>query len=105
MANVLITGCSSGFGLLTARTFARRRHRVFATARDAEDLPITILRLDVRDRASIQSAVGAALDGGPLDVLVNNAGYALRGVVGEVDDAELLAEFDTNVFGAPQSPG
>jgi NAD(P)-dependent dehydrogenase (short-subunit alcohol dehydrogenase family) len=111
MSNVLISGCSSGFGLLTARTFARRGHRVFATvrdparagdlaaARDAEDLPISILPLDVRDRASIQAAVGAALDAGPLDVLVNNAGYALRGAVEEVNDEELLAELDTNVFG------
>jgi NAD(P)-dependent dehydrogenase (short-subunit alcohol dehydrogenase family) len=111
MANVLVTGCSSGFGLLTAQKFARAGHRVFATvrdltragdleaARDAGDLPITILRLDVRDAASVRSAVGAALRTGPIDVLVNNAGYALAGPVEEVDEQELLAQFDTNVFG------
>jgi NAD(P)-dependent dehydrogenase (short-subunit alcohol dehydrogenase family) len=111
MSNVLITGCSSGFGLLTAQTFARRGDQVFATVRDlstvaalreirdAEELPISILQLDVRDAASIHSAVSAALDGGPIHVLVNNAGYAFRAAVEEIDDDELLQQFDTNVFG------
>ena len=111
MSNVLITGCSSGFGLLTAQTFARRGDQVFATVRDlstagdlratrdAERLPISILQLDVRDTASVHSAVSAALDNGPIDILVNNAGYALRSAVEETDDDELLHQFDTNVFG------
>jgi NAD(P)-dependent dehydrogenase (short-subunit alcohol dehydrogenase family) len=111
MSNVLITGCSSGFGLLTAQTFARRGDQVFATVRDlstagalrevrdAEELPISILQLDVRDAASVHSAVSAALDGGPIDVLVNNAGYSFLGAVEEIDDDELLQQFDTNVFG------
>src|SRR5215204_4216117 len=111
MSSVLITGCSSGFGLLSAQTFARRGDRVFATVRDpstaaalkaaqaAEDLPISILQLDVRDSASIHSAVSTALDEGTIDVLVNNAGYAFRAAVEETDDDELLQQFDTNVFG------
>src|SRR5262245_43421728 len=111
MTSVLITGCGSGFGRLTALAFARRGHRVFATVRDparagaleaarvAEDLPVSVLQLDVRDGASVRAAVGAALDAGPLDVLVNNAGYALAGAVEDVDDDEVLAQFDTNVFG------
>jgi NAD(P)-dependent dehydrogenase (short-subunit alcohol dehydrogenase family) len=61
MSNVLITGCSSGFGLLTALCFARRADRVFATLRDVtkagelerarreEDLPLEILGLDLLD--------------------------------------------------------
>jgi NAD(P)-dependent dehydrogenase (short-subunit alcohol dehydrogenase family) len=69
MANVLITGCTSGFGLLTARTFARHGHQVFATVRDlstaaelravrdAEDRQIAILQLDVRDPTSISAAL------------------------------------------------
>ncbi len=111
MSNVLITGCSSGFGLLTTETFARKGDQVFATVRDlstagalrhlrdAEELPISILQLDVRDSSSIHSAVTAALDDGPIDVLVNNAGYAYRAAVEETDDDELLQQFDTNVFG------
>jgi NAD(P)-dependent dehydrogenase (short-subunit alcohol dehydrogenase family) len=111
MSNVLITGCSSGFGLLTAQTFARRGDQVFATVRDlstagdlravrdAENLPMSILQIDVRDTASVHSAVSAALDGGPIDILVNNAGYAFRAAIEEIDDDELLHQFDTNVFG------
>jgi NAD(P)-dependent dehydrogenase (short-subunit alcohol dehydrogenase family) len=111
MSNVLITGCSSGFGLLTAGTFARQGHQVFATVRDpgsaadlramrdADELPITILQLDVRDSACIHAAVSTALDAGPIDVLVNNAGYSLRAAVEETDDDEILQQFDTNVFG------
>lgn len=111
MSNVLITGCSSGFGLLTAKTFASRGDRVFATVRDlttvsdltavrdAEKLPISILQLDVCDAASVQSAASAALGSGPIDILVNNAGYALRAAVEETEDDELLRQFDTNVFG------
>ena len=111
MSNVLITGCSGGFGLLTARTLARRGDQIVATVRDlstagelrairnAEHLPISILQLDVRDPASVHSAVSAALDGGPIDILVNTAGYALGSAVEETDDDELLRQFDTTVFG------
>src|ERR1700694_5241947 len=111
MSSVLITGCSSGFGLLTALTFARRGDTVFATvrdlstaaalkaARDAESLPISILELDVCNTASIQPAVSAVLDAGPIDVVINNAGFALRCAIEEVDEEELLRQFDNNVFG------
>jgi NAD(P)-dependent dehydrogenase (short-subunit alcohol dehydrogenase family) len=112
MSNALITGCSSGFGLLMAERFARHGDHVIATVRDMRrcdelvalrdqaSLPITLLPLDVRDAASIQVAVAAALDAGPLDVLINNAGYALRCPVEEAGDGELQHLFDTNVFGA-----
>jgi NAD(P)-dependent dehydrogenase (short-subunit alcohol dehydrogenase family) len=112
MANVLITGCSSGFGLLTALEFARRGDRVFATMRntskadalqqaaDAEKLSITVLPLDVLDDASVAAAVKAATEAaGPIDVLVNNAGWALRSPIEEADDDEIRKQFDTNVFG------
>ncbi len=90
MANVLITGCSSGFGLLNALEFARKGDRVFATmrntgkaaeleqARAVNRLPIDILRLDLLDQASITAAVREAEKAGPIDVLVNNAGIELR---------------------------
>src|SRR5262245_32180158 len=87
MANVLITGCSSGFGLLAALRFARAGDRVVATMRTPdkapaelteptarEKLPITLGRLDVCDAASVAAAVREA---GPIDVLVNNAGIEL----------------------------
>ena len=111
MPNVLITGCSSGFGLLTALEFARRGDRVFATmrdtakageltaTRDAEKLPIEVLQLDVTDQASVDAAVGKALAQGPIDVLVNNAGFELRGAIEETEDDEVRAQFETNVLG------
>jgi NAD(P)-dependent dehydrogenase (short-subunit alcohol dehydrogenase family) len=111
MANVLITGCSSGFGLLTALGFARAGDRVFATMRNvakgdelrraatAEKLPLTIHQLDVVDPASVERAVAEALDAGPLDVLVNNAGVECRSSIEDADDEDVRRQFDTNVFG------
>jgi NAD(P)-dependent dehydrogenase (short-subunit alcohol dehydrogenase family) len=112
MPVTLVTGCSSGFGLLTAQCFARRGHRVVANARDTaragalervrddEDLPIHIEALDVLDDASVAAAVGAVVERhGGIDVLVNNAGLGVRGAVEEVPDADARLVFDTNVFG------
>ena len=109
MANVFITGCSSGFGLLTALRFARAGDPVVATMRTParapaeltgpitkERLPITITRLDVCDPASIETAVH---DAGPIDVLVNNAGIECRSSIEDADDAEVHKQFETNVFG------
>ena len=111
MANVLITGCSSGIGLLTALHFARHGDRVFATMRTlakgddlrrtaaAENLPLTVHRLDVTEPASVEAAVAEVLAAGPLDVLVNNAGIECRSSIEDADDADVHRQFDTNVFG------
>ncbi len=111
MANVLITGCSSGFGLLTALEFASKGDRVFATmrntakageltkARDAEKLSIEVLQLDLLDPASITKAVAEAEKAGPIDVLVNNAGMELRSPIDGAHEDEVRAQFETNVFG------
>jgi NAD(P)-dependent dehydrogenase (short-subunit alcohol dehydrogenase family) len=113
MASVLVTGCSSGFGKLTALLFARHGHTVFATMRDPakagpmaevaaeEGIDVRVLALDVTDTASVEAAVAEAQAavGGALDVVVNNAGVELRGPLEECGDDELLAQFDTNVFG------
>ena len=80
MKTILITGCSSGFGLETARHFLARDWQVVATMRTPRDdvLPpserLRVLALDVTDADSIRHAVEAA---GPIDVLVNNAGFGL----------------------------
>jgi NAD(P)-dependent dehydrogenase (short-subunit alcohol dehydrogenase family) len=84
--------------------------RLVATARDATTLDdlvasapdrVHAVPLDVTDPASVDAAVDSALkEFGCIDVLVNNAGYAMRGAVEEVTDAELRQQFDTNVFGA-----
>lgn len=77
MNSILITGCSSGFGLETAKYFLERGWRVIATMRTPDDSVIPpapnlqLLKLDVTDQSSIAQAITAA---GHIDVLVNNAG-------------------------------
>ncbi|VXB65119.1 SDR family oxidoreductase [Massilia sp. 9I] len=103
MPTVLITGCSSGFGLETARHFLERDWNVVATMRTprAGLLPasprLRIVPLDVTDEASVRRAVELA---GPVDVLVNNAGIGLLGVFETTPPATLRELFDTNVLGA-----
>ena len=112
MAVVVITGCSSGFGLATALAFARRRDHVWATMRnlddsgdlsaaaEAEHLAIEMLALDVTDDASVKTAVGDVLEAeGGIDVLVNNAGVAHMGAVEALGVEDARHVFETNVFG------
>lgn len=102
MQTVLITGCSSGFGLEIARHFLARDWSVVATMRtpDTAVLPpsgrLRILPLDVTDADSIRKAVEAA---GPIDVLVNNAGFGVASP-GELTPIATVREvFETNTFG------
>lgn len=102
MKSILITGCSSGFGLETAKYFLERGWRVIATMRTPNEnlVPpapnLQLLKLDVTDQRSIAQAVAAA---GDIDVLVNNAGIgwlnALEGT--PIDMARRI--FETNTFG------
>lgn len=108
--NVLITGANSGFGLLTARRFAEAGHRVHAGYRNPDkagplrDLKeggfeVTPLALDVTKPDEIAAAVATAEKAGPIDVLVNNAGFEIRGPVEALSDDLLRRQFETNVFG------
>ena len=112
MANVLITGCGGGIGLLSAAHFARQGDRVFATLRSpakarelertrrAESLPIEILTLDVLDPASVEEAVKQVEAEGGVDILINNAGIEVRSSIEDADEEKIRLQFDTNVFGA-----
>ena len=113
--SVLITGCSSGFGRLAAETLVRQGARVFATMRglprpEAEQLRILalnekldlhVIEIDVTLPEQIAAGVAEAeaINGGPIDVLVNNAGIGITSPV-EVQDLEATQRiFATNVFG------
>jgi NAD(P)-dependent dehydrogenase (short-subunit alcohol dehydrogenase family) len=102
MKTVLITGCSSGFGLATARLFLDRGWQVFATMRTPNEgvLPpaerLRVLPLDVTDAASIRACVDTA---GPVDVLVNNAGIGLLGALEGISMGQVREIFETNTFG------
>ncbi len=102
MKTVLITGCSSGYGLETARYFHAQGWNVIATMRTPNEdvLPrsdrIRVLALDVTKPDSIAAVLEAS---GPIDVLVNNAGIGLFGAF-EVTPMDTVREvFETNIFG------
>jgi len=108
-STVLITGCSSGIGAALAAEFHERGHQVYATARRQESLAplaargVRTLALDVTNPASIACAAAAVRqEAGRLDMLVNNAGYALFGAVMDLCAEELRQQFDTNVIAPVQ---
>ncbi len=102
MKTVLITGCSSGYGLETARHFHAQGWNVVATMRTprADVLPrserLRVLALDVTRPESIAAALAAS---GPIDVLVNNAGIGLFGAFEATPMATAREVFETNTFG------
>jgi NAD(P)-dependent dehydrogenase (short-subunit alcohol dehydrogenase family) len=118
MKNIIITGCSSGFGWLMARALANEGHMVYATMRNsrttnlhvAQGLTawanmngtrIVVTELDVSCEESIRAAIGkiAGLCGGKIDVLINNAGFATSGLIEEYNDEQVHDIFETLVHG------
>ncbi|RYZ05593.1 MAG: SDR family oxidoreductase [Myxococcales bacterium] len=102
MKTIMITGCSSGYGLETARHFLATGWNVVATMRTprADVLPsserLRVLALDVTQPASISAALEAS---GPIDVLVNNAGIGLFGAFQATPMSTTREVFETNTFG------
>jgi len=109
---VLITGATAGIGRATALHLARLGHRVFATGRkidalaelekEAGDLSLESLSLDVTDAASIAAAVTEVherTDGYGVDMLVNNAGFGYAAPMELISGEDLRGQFATNVFG------
>ncbi|MFN4019110.1 MAG: SDR family oxidoreductase [Erythrobacter sp.] len=113
--SVLITGCSSGFGRLTAELLARQGARVFATMRNlprpeadelialanTANLRLHVIGIDVTDLQQVNNGVKEAerINGGAIDVLVNNAGIGITSPVEVQDMTATRLIFDTNVFG------
>jgi NAD(P)-dependent dehydrogenase (short-subunit alcohol dehydrogenase family) len=111
----LITGASSGFGLLTCIELAKAGFRVVATMRDLSRrerldraaaaagvaAQLDIRQLDVTNFDAVPAFVDAVVrDHGRLDVLVNNAGFAVAGFAEDIKLEELRYQFETNFFGA-----
>jgi NAD(P)-dependent dehydrogenase (short-subunit alcohol dehydrogenase family) len=117
MSTVLITGCSSGFGELTARTLAAAGHCVYASMRSAAQrnaaaaerlrgwadragFALQVIELDVLDSASVQQAVQRILAAeGALDVVVNNAAVSAAGPLEAFDVGQMADVLDVNVLG------
>lgn len=105
----IITGCSSGLGKCLAMEALKTGKNVVLSARNPETLfelaacfpgSAIVTRLDVTEQESIDSSIKAGLDAfGAIDVLVNNAGYALRGAAEECSLAEVEREFNVDFYG------
>ena len=108
----IVTGSSSGIGLETSLLLARNGFFTYATMRNTaksnkinelkqkEKLPLEVLKLDVTDNKSVNEAIEkVANEQGKIDVLVNNAGYALVGPLEELSIQEFKEQFETNLFG------
>jgi NAD(P)-dependent dehydrogenase (short-subunit alcohol dehydrogenase family) len=109
-----VTGASRGFGRVWTQAALERGDAVVATARDPRQLENLVARfpdtclavpLDVTDVAAVDAAISAAESylpsrGVGLDVVVNNAGYGLFGMVEEVSEEQARAQLETNLFGA-----
>src|ERR1700712_1698865 len=104
---VLITGASSGFGKAAAKLFDTNNWNVIATMRSPEKETelaalsnVFISKLDVTDKASIQTTVAAGIEKfGKIDVLVNNAGYGALGAMETATEEQVRQQFEVNFFG------
>lgn len=110
MTSALVTGTNSGIGLATVLALSRAGHRVYATVRDParaaplaeavarEELPVSIITMDVNSDASVRSAIDQ-VSSDNIDVLVNNAGIERLGSVEELPLDVFRAVMETNYFG------
>jgi len=103
---ILITGASSGMGKVTAETLIAEGHIVYGAARRIEKMQGLIdagghaIGMDITSEPQVQKAVDRILsEQGHIDVLVNNAGYAVYGAVEQVSLEDARRQFDVNLFG------
>lgn len=107
----IVTGSSSGIGYTTALDLAKNGFKTYATMRDTnksnnilaeatkDNLPLKVIQLDVNDDLSVQQAIREILkEDERIDVLVNNAGFAIMGAVEDTSVDEAKEQFETNFF-------
>src|SRR5947207_13113752 len=100
----LVTGVSSGIGREIAQLLAERGARVFSTVRNVRSASsihgVELVSMDVTEDASVNAAVQSIVQkAGPIQFLVNNAGYSFMGALEETSVAEARQQFETNLFG------
>jgi len=107
MTNIVITGCSTGIGLETAKYLKDKFIKVYPTARDPKDVEMLkelgfehAMQLDVRKPDEIAAVITKVLEiDGKIDVWFNNAGFGQPGAMEDITTEVLKAQFETNVFG------
>lgn len=106
MKNILITGCSTGIGLQSAKLLQEQGYKVYATARKKKDvkhlkeLGFISYKLDTTKKKQIKKALAVILQNDKkLDAVFNNAGFGQPGAVEDVSVDVLKEQFETNVFG------
>lgn len=102
---ILVTGATSGIGLVCARMLAKAGHKVYGCGRrvmeTVETEPFSYIRCDVTDQTSVESLVSTIEEtSGRIDALIICAGYGLGGGVEDTTTEEAREQFETNVFGA-----
>lgn len=115
---ILVTGASSGFGLMTARSLAQTGHTVYASMRETkgrnaqqvaavaawaaeQTVDLRTVELDVQSDASAEAGIAAILrDAGRLDVIVHNAGHMMFGPAEAFTPDQFIQQYDVNVLGA-----
>ncbi len=114
---ILVTGASSGFGLMTARALAGAGHTIFASMRETQgrnaprvaeiaqwskdhSADLRTVELDVQSEPSVAAAIDHVLKDGKLDVIVHNAGHMVFGPAEAFTPEQMIQQYDVNVLGA-----
>lgn len=103
---IFITGASSGLGKATAKLFQLKGWNVIATMRSPENETeltklknVTILKMNVTNRAQIEDVVKKAIQEHSIDIVLNNAGYGLVGALEALSDEQIIRQINTNLLG------